>query len=263
MPKFAANLSFLFQELEFLDRFEAAAKAGFTGVEYLFPYDHDPAAIETRLKRYGLTQVLFNCGQGNWAAGDRGIGALPGREAEFRDSVKLALEYARALGCKRVHAMAGVTPPGVTPAAAESTFVANLHAAAKAFAAHDIALLIEPLNTRDMPGYFLTSIDQAVRIIGQAASPNLFLQFDIYHRQIMAGDVTQGIRDSWPLIRHFQIANVPGRHEPDTGEINYPFLFDLIDSLGYDGWIGCEYKPKAGTLEGLGWGRRFGLGGES
>src|SRR5690606_23260937 len=146
---------------------------------------------------------------------------------------------------------------------AESTFVANLHAAAKAFAAHDIALLIEPLNTRDMPGYFLTSIDQAVRIIGQAASPNLFLQFDIYHRQIMAGDVTQGIRDSWLLIRHFQIANVPGRHEPDTGEINYPFLFDLIDSLGYDGWIGGEYKPKAGTLEGLGWGRRFGLGGES
>jgi hydroxypyruvate isomerase len=263
MPKFAANLSFLFQDLDFLDRFEAAARAGFKGVEYLFPYDHDPAAIETRLKRHGLTQVLFNCSGGNWAGGERGLGALPGREADFRDGVKLALEYARALGCARVHAMAGIPPAGTTAGAAEGTFVANLHWAAKAFAAHDIALLIEPLNTRDNPGYFLTGVDQAARIIGQAASPNLFLQYDVYHRQIMAGDIAEGLRANIAITRHIQIAGVPGRHEPDVGEIAYPYLFELIDSLGYEGWIGCEYRPKGGTVEGLAWARAYGIGGRA
>jgi hydroxypyruvate isomerase len=260
MPKFAANLSFLFQEIDFLDRFEAAAKAGFKGVEYLFPYEHDPAVIEKALQRHGLEQVLFNAAPGDWGGGERGLGALPGREREFRDALKLALDYARALKCERVHAMAGLTPAGVPAVELESVFVANLHAAAKLFAAHDIALLIEPINTRDIPGYFLTSVEQATRIIGQAASPNLFLQFDIYHRQIMAGDLAEAIRASFPLTRHYQIAGVPGRHEPSVGEINYPYLFDLIDSLGYDGWIGCEYRPKAGTVEGLSWAKPYGPG---
>jgi hydroxypyruvate isomerase len=263
MPKFAANLSFLFQDLDFLERFGAAAKAGFKGVEYLFPYDHDPAVIEAQLRQHGLEQVLFNTGQGNWAGGERGIGALPGREAEFREAVKRALEYARALKCKRVHAMAGMAPIGVPAVELESLFVANLNAAAKLFAQHDIMLLIEPLNTRDNPGYFLTGIDQATRIIGQAPAPNLFLQFDLYHRQIMGGDLAETLRANSALTRHYQIAGVPGRHEPDVGEINYPHLFDLIDQLGYDGWIGCEYRPKAGTLDGLGWAKRFGIGGKA
>ncbi|MBX6322959.1 MAG: hydroxypyruvate isomerase family protein [Rhodospirillaceae bacterium] len=259
MPKFAANLSFLFQELDFLDRFDAAARAGFRGVEYLFPYNHDPAAIETRLKRNGLTQVLFNAAPGNWAAGERGLGALPGREQEFRDAVKLALDYARALGCERIHAMAGIPPAGVPAAELESVFAANLHAAAGLLAPHGIVLLIEPINTRDIPGYFLTGVEQALRIIGQAAAPNLFLQLDLYHRQIMGGDLAETVRTAFPLTRHYQIAGVPGRHEPDVGEINYPYLFDLIDKLGYDGWIGCEYRPKGRTVDGLGWAGPWGI----
>jgi hydroxypyruvate isomerase len=259
MPKFAANLSFLFQDLEFLDRFAAAAAAGFEGVEYLFPYDHDPAEIETRLRRHGLTQVLFNAAQGDWAAGERGIGALPSREAEFDAAMRQALDYARALRCARVHVMAGIPPSDVASTAAEAVFVANLARAARAFAAHDIALLIEPLNTRDTPGYFLPGVDQAARIIRQAARPNLFLQFDIYHRQIMAGDIAEAFRANLALIRHVQIAGVPGRHEPDIGEIDYPWLLDFIDRLGYDGWVGCEYRPQAGTVEGLGWATPYGL----
>ena len=260
MPNFAANLSMMFQELPFLDRFEAAAKAGFKAVEFLFPYDHPAADIRQRLDRFGLRQVLFNLPPGDWAKGERGLAALPGREAEFGAAVDRAIEYATALGCPQVHVMAGV-PLDVPLEQAAATYRANLRAAADRLQAHGIRTLIEPLNSRDMPGYFLMTAEQARQIIEAVGHPNLFLQMDLYHAQIMGGDLAERTRSHWPLIRHFQIAGVPGRHEPDVGEINYPYLFDLIDSLGYDGWIGCEYRPRAKTLDGLGWAKRYGIGG--
>ena len=260
MPNFAANLSMMFQELPFLDRFEAAAKAGFKAVEFLFPYDYPAPDIRQRLDRFGLRQVLFNLPPGDWAKGERGLAALPGREAEFNAGVERAIEYATALGCPQVHAMAGV-PLNVSLEQASATYGANLRAAAARFQANGVRVLIEPLNTRDMPGYFLTTAEQARLIIEMVNHPNLFLQMDLYHAQIMGGDLAERTRSHWKLIRHFQIAGVPGRHEPDVGEINYPYLFDLIDSLGYDGWIGCEYRPRGKTLEGLGWARRYGIGG--
>jgi hydroxypyruvate isomerase len=261
MPNFAANLSMIFQEVPFLDRFEAAAAAGFKAVEFLFPYEHPAAELAERLRRHGLKQVLFNLPPGNWAAGERGMAAIPGRELEFAGTVDKAIEYARALGCQQVHAMAGILPAGVPRQAWDTTYTSNLRAAAGKLAGHGIRLLIEPLNVRDVPGYFLSNTEQARFFIEHVGTDNLFLQMDLYHAQIMGGDLAERTRALRPLIRHFQIAGVPGRHEPDVGEINYPFLFDLIDSLGYDGWIGCEYRPRGKTLDGLGWAKPYGIGG--
>jgi 2-dehydrotetronate isomerase len=259
MPQFAANLSMMFQEVPFLERFEAAAAAGFKGVEFLFPYDHPAAAVRDRLRSAGLTQALFNLPPGDWAGGERGLAALPGREADFAAALERALEYAAALECPQIHAMAGMVPAGADRSAYERTYVANLRLAAERAGRAGVRVLIEPLNARDMPGYFLRTVEQARDVIAAVGSDNVFLQFDIYHCQITEGDLAERIRALWSIISHFQIAGVPGRHEPDVGEINHPFLFDLIDGLGYHGWIGCEYRPKAGTVEGLGWAQRYGV----
>lgn len=257
MPKFSANLSMLFQEHDFLDRFDAAARAGFKGVEYLGPYDNTPDEVAARLKKNGLTQVLFNLPSGNWAGGERGIAVLPDRVDEFRAGVDKAIEYAKALGCGQVNCLAGIAPAGADRAKLEETFVANLKFAAERLGKAGIKLLIEPINTRDIPGFFLTNTRQGLDILEKVGSPNLYLQYDIYHMQIMEGDLARTIEATLPRIAHIQLADNPGRHEPGTGEINYPFLYDFIDGLGYTGWIGAEYKPKAGTEAGLGWFREF------
>ncbi len=253
MPKFAANLTMLFNELEFLARFEAAAKAGFRGVEYLFPYPFPKQRLAEELETHQLTQVLHNLPAGDWAAGERGIACHPDRTGEFQDGVGKALEYASALGCKQLNCLAGISPKEVSAERAERTFIDNLQFAAKALLAANIRLLIEPINTRDIPGFFLSGTKQALGIMAEARTNNLFLQYDVYHMQIMEGDLAPTIQRNLSRIPHLQIADNPGRNEPGTGEINYPFLFQLLDSLGYDGWIGCEYKPKTTTLEGLGW----------
>ena len=261
MPKFAANLSFLFQEHEFLDRFAAARRAGFEAVEYLFPYDvAPPAEIAARLGDNGLTQVLFNLGQGNWEAGERGITALPGRQDDVRRAVDNALRYADALGCRQLHVMAGIVPDGTDVRACEDAFIGNLAYAVDTLGREGIRALIEPLNTTDMPGYLLTTAGHAQRVIEAVGSDNLFLQYDFYHRQIMEGSLATGFAQYRDIIAHIQVSGVPGRHEPDVGEINYPYLFDMLDNAGYDGWIGCEYRPKGGTLEGLGWLLPYGIG---
>jgi 2-dehydrotetronate isomerase len=261
MPNFAANLSMLFQELPFLERFEAAAKAGFKAVEFLFPYEFPAADIRQRLDRFALRQVLFNLPPGDWAKGERGLAIFPARADEFAAGLDKALDYAAALGCPQLHLMAGVVPADLLHEEAVRTYVSNLRIAAAKAKTRAVRLLIEPLNSRDMPGYLLTTAEQARQIIEKVGSDNLFLQMDLYHAQIMGGDLAERTRSHWPLIRHIQIAGVPGRHEPDVGEINYPYLFDLIDGLGYEGWIGCEYRPRGKTLDGLGWARRYAIGG--
>jgi 2-dehydrotetronate isomerase len=261
VPKFAANLSFIFQEVGFLDRFAAAAACGFKAVEYLTPYDHPPEVIAERLNRHGLEQALFNLPPGDWAAGERGIGALPGREEEFRAGIDTALDYAKATKCRILHAMAGVLAAGQDPAAAERSYIANLRHAADRLAAANLTLVIEPINTRDIPGYFLNTTTRAMAIIERVGRANLKLQLDLYHVQIMEGDLAHRIRALAGHYPHVQIAGNPGRHEPDVGEINYPFLFNLLDELGYSGWIGCEYRPQGETRAGLGWARRYGIGG--
>lgn len=248
MPRFAANLSTMFQEHAFPNRFAAATAAGFAGVEFLFPYDHDAALLAGRLRAHGLTQALFNLPPGDWAAGERGTAALPGREAEFRAGVERAVAYAGALGCRTLHCMAGLLP-----AADERVYRGNLRHAARACAAAGLTLVIEPINTRDVPGYFLTRQDQARGIIEDLAEPNLRLQLDLYHCQIMEGDLARRLRGLLPVVAHVQVAGVPDRQEPDRGEVRFPFLFDLLDGLGYQGWIGCEYRPKGTTEAGLGW----------
>ena len=253
MPRFAANLTMLFNELPFLDRFEAAAKAGFTGVEFLFPYAFAKSEIATRLKTCGLTQVLHNLPAGNWEGGERGIAILPGREAEFRDGVPRAIEYATALGCKLVNCLAGIVPADVPDAKLRATLLENLNFAASEMDRAGIRLLVEPINTRDIPGFYLNHTRQAAALIAEIGSRNLFIQYDIYHMQIMEGDLARTIEAHLPQIAHVQLADNPGRNEPGTGEINYPFLFGHLDRLGYSGWIGCEYKPRASTLAGLGW----------
>ena len=260
MPKFAANLSFIFQEVGFLDRFAAAAACGFKAVEYLSPYEHPPEVIAEQLSRHGLVQALFNMPPGDWAAGERGIAALPGREREFRDGVETALVYARATSCPIVHAMAGLLPAGHDRAEAEAIYVANLRYATERLASEGITIVIEPINTRDIPGYFLNTTTQAMSVIERIGHPNLKLQLDLYHVQIMEGDLAHRIRALAGQYLHVQIAGNPGRHEPDIGEINYPFLFDLLDEIGYSGWIGCEYRPRAETTAGLGWAKRYGIG---
>lgn len=257
MPRFSANLSMLFGEHDFLDRFDAAAKAGFRGVEYLGPYDHSAEEVAARLKKNGLTQVLFNVPSGNWAGGERGIAVLPDRVDEFRAGVEKAIAYAKALGCTQVNCLAGIAPAGVAREELETVFVENLKFAADMLGEAGIRLLIEPINTRDIPGFFLTGTQQALDLIEKVGSPNLWLQYDIYHMQIMEGDLARAIEANLSRIAHIQLADNPGRHEPGTGEINYPFLYDFIDRLGYDGWIGAEYKPKAGTEAGLGWFEKF------
>ena len=243
----------LWNELEFLARFEAAAKAGFRGVEYLFPYPFPKERLAEELAKHKLVQVLHNLPAGDWAAGERGIAVNPGRVAEFQEGVGKAIEYATALGCKQVNCLAGITPKDVSAEQARATLVDNLKFAAPKLAAANIKLLIEPINTRDIPGFFLNGTKQALAIMDDVGSPNLFLQYDIYHMQIMEGDLAPTIQKNLARIPHLQLADNPGRNEPGTGEINYPFLFQFLDSLGYEGWIGCEYKPKTTTNDGLGW----------
>jgi hydroxypyruvate isomerase len=253
MPKFAANLTMLYNELPFLDRFAAAAEAGFTGVEFLFPYDFDKNELAARLKQNGLTQVLHNLPAGNWAAGERGMAIFPERVTELRESVARAIDYAGTLGCPQVNCLAGLTPKDIAPERLRETFLANLDYAARALKDAGIKLLIEAINTRDMPGFYLTHSRQAMSIIDEVGSDNLYFQYDIYHMQIMEGDLTRTIETNLARIPHMQLADNPGRNEPGTGEINYAFLFNKLDEIGYSGWIGCEYKPKTTTSEGLGW----------
>ncbi|NML13527.1 2-oxo-tetronate isomerase [Azohydromonas caseinilytica] len=256
MPRFAANLSLMYTEHAFLDRFEAAAADGFEAVEFLFPYAFDPAEVAARLRRHGLRQVLFNAPPGDWDAGERGLAAQPGREEEFRRSLTgQALPWARALGCPRLHVMAGRMPEGVPRAALEDTYRANLRWAARQAAADGVEILIEPLNPRDMPGYPLRTQEEAHRIVAEVGEPNLKVQMDLYHCQIVEGDLAMKLRRWLPTGRvgHIQFAGVPDRHEPDSGELNYPYLFALIDELGYEGVVSAEYRPQAGTSQGLGW----------
>ncbi len=257
MPRFAANLTMLYNEIDFLDRFEAAARAGFRGVEYLFPYAYDKEQLVERLQTHNLVQVLHNLPPGNWKAGERGICCHPDRVTEFQEGVGKAIEYATALGCEQLNCLAGITPAGVPGEKLRETFVSNLKFAAAALKEAGIRLLIEPINTRDIPGFYLNYSKQALAIIEDVGSDNLYLQYDIYHAQVMEGDLTRTIEAHLDLIKHMQLADNPGRHEPGTGEINYPFLFDTLDQLGYQGWIGCEYKPQTTTQEGLGWIRPY------
>lgn len=253
MPKFAANLTMMFNEVAFPQRFAAAAKAGFEAVEFLFPYDHAPQEIAQWLKENKLTNALFNMPPGDWAAGERGLASLPGREQEFRDGVARALEYAQALGTTRLHAMAGLLPAGADRNRHRETFIENLRHAAREVAKHGITLLIEPINTRDIPGYFLNSQAEGHRIRESVGEPNLKVQMDFYHAQIVEGDLAKTFRKYFDGIGHIQIASVPDRNEPDDGEVNYRYLFRLLDEMGYDGWVGCEYRPRGRTEDGLGW----------
>ncbi|WP_280189194.1 2-oxo-tetronate isomerase [Delftia sp. PS-11] len=260
MPRFAANLSMLYNDLDFLDRFAAAARDGFQAVEYLFPYDFTPGQLYERLRANGLRQVLFNAPPGDWDAGERGLACIPGREAEFAEGMARAIAYAQTLGCPRIHVMAGLRPAGASSDALHATYVANVRHAARLAAGHGIAILLEPINGRDMPGFFLSRQDQAHALVAEIGEPNVQVQMDLYHCQIVEGDLATKIRQYLPTGRvgHLQIAGVPERHEPDVGEINYGYLFKLLDELGYGGWVGCEYRPARGaaahaTSEGLGW----------
>ncbi|WP_166297781.1 2-oxo-tetronate isomerase [Bradyrhizobium sp. 2S1] len=251
MPRFAANLTMMFNEVPFLDRFEAAAKAGFTAVEFLFPYDHPAEEVGKRLKAAGLTQALFNLPPGDWAAGEKGFAALPDRFADLQQSLKTALPYAAATGVKRVHLMAGIASR--SDATAVAAFRKSVAYAAEFFAPHGLDVVIEPINPRNVPGYFLNDFIFARDLINELGLANLKLQFDIYHCQIIHGDVTMRLREMVPVIGHIQIASIPSRNEPDGEELNYPFLFNELDRLGYGGFVGCEYNPRAKTTDGLAW----------
>jgi hydroxypyruvate isomerase len=251
MPRFAANLSMMFNEVPFLDRFDAAAKAGFTAVEFLFPYDHPPEAVGERLRRNGLTQALFNLPPGNWDAGEKGFAALPDRFADLQQSLQTALPYAQASGVKRLHLMAGIAKRSDPKAVA--AFHKSVVWAAEFLSPYGLDVVIEPINSRNVPGYFLNDFGFARDLILELQIPNLKLQFDIYHCQIIHGDVTMRLREMMPIIGHVQIASIPSRNEPDGEELNYPFLFDELDRLGYGGFVGCEYSPRGKTTDGLGW----------
>lgn len=257
MPKFSANLTFLYNELPFLDRFAAARRSGFKGVEFMSPYEQAKGDLIARLRDNGLTQVLHNLPAGDWGAGERGIAIFPDRVEEFRRSVAQAIDYATALGCGQVNCLAGLAPAGADENLLRKTLVDNLAFAARELGKEKIKLLIEPINTRDMPGFFLTHTAQASRLIDEVGSDNLFIQYDIYHMQIMEGDLARTIEANLPRIAHIQLADNPGRHEPGTGEINYPFLFGHLDRIGYSGWVGCEYKPLTNTIAGLDWLRPY------
>lgn len=249
--QFSANLSFLFPEHDFLDRFGAAARAGFAGVEFHFPYAHDKAVLAEVVLTSGVEVVLFNLPAGNWAAGDRGIACQPGRKAEFQDGVGRAIEYAEALGCTRLNCLAGI--PVVTPDKAVDTLVDNLQFAAAVTQRAGIRLMLEPLNTRDNPGYLVPTTRDALQVLDAVDSRNLFLQYDVYHAQVMEGDLARTLETNIARIGHLQVADNPGRHEPGSGEINFPFLFARLRQLGYAGWIGCEYIPSGDTLDSFGW----------
>ena len=255
MPRFAANLSMMYPEHAFLDRFAAAARDGFRAVEFLFPYEYPAATLATALNDNGLQQVLFNAPPGNFAGGERGIAALGGREDEFRSGFARAVDYAAALECPRIHVMAGLVAADADRATMRRRYLANLAWAAQLARGAGVDVLIEPINTRDIPGYFLNRQDEAHAVVGEVGLPNLKVQMDLYHCQIVEGDVATKLRTHLPggRVGHLQIAGVPERHEPDLGELNFAYLFDVIDSLGYDGWIGCEYRPAAATSAGLGW----------
>lgn len=257
MPKFSANLTFLYTDRPFLDRFAAAAAAGFPAVEYMSPYETEPEAITARLREHGLEQALFNLPSGDWASGDRGLGCLPDRVEEFRAGVDKAIAYARALACTKVNCLAGVPPAHLPRDTAEATLVANLQYAAPRLAQAGIRLLLEPINTRDIPGYLVATTAQAERILAAVGSDNLFIQYDVYHMQVMQGDLTATFERLKDRIGHVQIADNPGRHEPGTGEINYAYVLGALDRLGYDGYVGCEYRPLGDTDAGLGWMRPY------
>jgi 2-dehydrotetronate isomerase len=272
MPQFAANLHYLFSELPFLDRFEAAARAGFKAVEFQVPYDYPAAELSARLHCNSLQMVLFDAPMGDWHRGDRGLAAVPGREQDFRASLDQVIQYGKALGCNTVHLMAGVVGPGQDYAAAERIYVANLRHAVSRLSVDGITGVIEPINkkmgvvqngpsytTQGVHGYFLNHTAQARRILEEVGSPNLLLHLDCYHMQMLEGHLSETIRENIGLLRHVQIAGVPGRHEPTVGEINYPFLFDLLDELGYAGWVGCEYRPERDTWSGLSWAAPYGI----
>jgi hydroxypyruvate isomerase len=253
MPKLAANLTMMFNEVGFLDRFQAAAAANFKAVEYMFPYDYDAHLLKETLSRHGLAQILHNLPAGNWAKGDRGIGCLPDRVDEFKAGVDTAIYYATALGCRQINCLAGIRPATLNASDAHDTLVSNLRYAAPRLEAAGIRLLLEAVNTRDIPGFFVSRTSQALDVIDAVESDNVFLQYDAYHMQVMEGDLAPTIERHLARIAHIQIADTPGRHEPGTGEINYDFLLRFIDRVGYSGWIGCEYKPATTTDAGLGW----------
>lgn len=258
MPRLAANLSMMFNECPFLERFAAAAAAGFTAVEYLFPYEHPAAELRSRLDAAGLRQVLFNAPPGDWAKGERGLASLPGRQDEFRDGILRALDYATALDCPLVHVMAGI-PHGVSAVTAAALYAANLAWAGEQALAAGKKIVIEPINHRDMPGFHLHTVEQGAAVVDAIGRDRLGLQFDIYHCQITQGDVTKRMEALLPCIAHMQIADVPARHEPGTGEIGWAFVFRRIDELGYQGWVGCEYRPAGDTVAGLAWRARYGV----
>ncbi len=257
MPRFAANLSMMFTEVPFLDRFAAAAGQGFRAVEFLFPYDFPAADIAQRLADNGLSQVLFNAPPGDWAKGERGITCLPDRRQEFRDGVMKALDYATALSCPRLHLMAGLAPAGVAHDTLTGVYVANLDWAADQCAKAGVKPVIEPINHRDIPGLFLNTMDQGAAVIAAVGPERLGLQFDLYHCQVTEGDIVKRVEKHLPIIAHMQVADVPARNEPGTGEVNWDFVFKRIDALGFRGWIGCEYRPAGETIAGLSWFRPY------
>ena len=257
MLKFSANLTMMFNEVDFLGRFERASKAGFKGVEFLFPYEWERKELAEKLDKHGLEQVLYNLPAGNWLAGERGIACLPGRVEEFQEGVGLAIEYAKTLRCPRLNCIAGITPKDVPAEKVRQTMVDNLRFAATALEKEGIRLLVEPLNNQDIPELYLVHTQDALRLLEEVNHPNLWLQYDIYHMQIMEGNLTRTILDNLARIAHIQLGDNPGRHEPGTGEINYANLLRFIDEAGYDGWIGCEYKPAGVTEDGLEWVRPY------
>ena len=253
MPKFAANLTFLFTELPFMERFEAAAIAGFKAVEYMAPYPYPADDLKAALKANGLVQALFNLPAGDWDNGERGIACIPGREAEFKQGVATAIAYAKALDCKKINCLSGKLPQGVSHDIATATMIGNLKFAAAELKRQGIMLVTEPINSFDIPGYFVNRTSEALAIIDAVGSDNLFIQYDVYHAQRMEGELGSTLKNHLSRIGHIQIADNPGRNEPGTGEINYAWMLQHIDALGYDGWVGCEYKPKTNTVDGLGW----------
>ncbi|MFZ4650427.1 MAG: hydroxypyruvate isomerase [Rubrivivax sp.] len=260
MPRFAANLTMLFNEVPFLERFERAARVGFRAVEFLFPYEHDPRELRRRLDDNGLQLVLHNLPPGNWEAGERGIGCHPDRVAEFRAGVQRGLEFAAILGAPQLNCLAGRMPEGVPREQLRDTLVANVAWAATEFRRAGLRLVIEPINFHDIPGFFINRADQAVEILDLAGADNAFVQYDIYHAQRMEGELAATLERLLPRIAHMQLADNPGRHEPGTGEIHYPFVFAHLDRIGYTGWIGCEYRPATTTEAGLGWLAPWGIG---
>ncbi|MDP6063985.1 MAG: hydroxypyruvate isomerase [SAR202 cluster bacterium] len=253
MPRFSANLTMMFNEYDFLDRYGAAARAGFKAVEYNSPYEYDKERLAEELNKNGLTQALFNMPAGDWGAGERGFACLPDRVGEFQETVGSVVEYAPTLGCERVNCLSGITPEGVAPDKLRETLVSNVRFAAEKLAAVGVTVLLEAINTVDMPGFYLNTTTQARSIVEEIDLANVGYQYDAYHMQVMEGDLARTIKSNLDIIGHIQIADNPERHEPGTGEINYPFLLKYLDEVGYDGWVGCEYRPLANTEDGLGW----------